>query len=114
MLLRGFRAAAEGEDPAQLCVQEGAQARGQLQSVKHVRAGGQHLTESGTAEVLQRGGCVAGTDHLHAALGCCGAHHGVELLVLQPGGSDTCCGRRRDKDENTEVLQCWCPFIKLL
>lgn len=89
VLLRGFWAAAEGEDPAQLDVEDGAQAWGQLYSIKYVGAAGQHLAEPGTAKVLQGGGCIAGTDHLHAAFSCCGAHHGVELLVLQPCGSDT-------------------------
>lgn len=94
VLLRGFGGAAEGEDPAELYVEEGAQAWGQLHSVQDVGAGGQHLAEPGTAEVLQGGGCVAGTDHLHTAFSSCGTNHGVELLVLQPRGSNTCWSRR--------------------
>lgn len=99
LLLRGFRvaaAAAECEHPAELYVQEGAQARGHIHGVKYVRAMGKHLAEPGTTMVLEGGGCVAGTDHLHTAFGCCGTHHGIELLVLQPGGSDTCYSRRSD------------------
>lgn len=72
-----------------MVLEEEAQARGQLQGGNHIRTLGQRLAQPSTAKVLEGGGCVAGTDHLHAALGCCGAHHGVELLVLQPGGSDT-------------------------
>lgn len=51
--------------------------------------------EPDTAKVLQGGGCVAGTNHLHAALGCSGAHHRIELLVLKSSGSDTCCSRMK-------------------
>lgn len=86
---RGLGAAAERKQPAQLDVEEGAQARGHAQSLEFVRAVGDHLAEPGTAEVLEGGGGVAGTDHLHTAFGRCGAHHGIELLVLQPGGSNT-------------------------
>lgn len=55
------------------------------------------MAELGAAEVLERGWRVAGTNHLHAAFGCCGTHHGVEVLVLQLAGSDT-CSRQRPSD----------------
>ncbi len=96
VMLRGFRAAAEGEDPAQLYVEEAAQARGQLHSIEYIRAAGKQLAEPGAAKVLQGGACIAGTDHLHTAFGCCGAYHGVEFLVLQPCGCDTCCCKRKN------------------
>lgn len=55
------------------------------------------MPELGAAEILERGWGVAGTDHLHAAFGSCGTHHGVEVLVLQPAGSDTySCKRTGD------------------
>lgn len=88
--LRGLGAAAEGEEPAQLQLQDGAQARRQLHGVQHVRAARHGLAEPGAAQVLQGGGRVAGTDHLHAALSRRGANHGVELLVLQPRGRNAC------------------------
>lgn len=78
-------------------MEEGAQAWGHIHSTKYVRAGGQHLAQPGTAKVLEGGGCIAGTDDLHTAFGCCGAHHWIELLVLQPGGSKTFCSRRGNK-----------------
>lgn len=75
-------------------MEKGAQAWGHIHGIKYVRAAGQHVAEPGTAKVLEGGGCIAGTDHLHTAFGCCGAHHGIELLVLQPRGSNTYCSRR--------------------
>lgn len=89
-------------------MEEGAQAWGQLHSVKYVRAGGQHLAEPGTAKILQGGGCIAGTDHLHTAFGCCGTHHWVEFLALQPSGSDTCGGGRVDSMKTYYFL---CFFV---
>lgn len=97
-LPRGLGAAAERKHPAQLDVEERAQAWGHVQSLEFVRAAGDHLAEPGTAEVLKGGGGVAGTDHLHTAFGRCGTHHGIELLVLQPGGSNTClCEKKQAK-----------------
>lgn len=90
VLLRGFGAAAEREDPAEVQVELGAEAGGQIHSTEDVRAVGQYLAEPGAAKVLQGGGGVAGTDHLHTAFSCRGANHGVELLVLQHCGSNTC------------------------
>lgn len=83
-------AAVEGENPAQLHLEAGSKARGQVQGLECVWAVGERLAEPRTAEVLEGGWGVAGTDHLHAAFGRCGTHHGVELLVLQLGGSDAC------------------------
>lgn len=98
---RGLGAAAECKHPAQLDMEEGAQARGHVQSLEFVRAVGDHLAELGTAEVLEGGGAVAGTDHLHTAFGRCGTHHGIELLVLQPGGSNTwLCKKNRQSYKN--------------
>lgn len=70
-------------------MKEGAQAWGHIQLPKYIRVAGHHLTEPDTAKVLQGGGRVTGTDHLHAAFGCCGTHHGIELLVLQLCSSNT-------------------------
>lgn len=64
-------------------MEEGAQAWGHFQLPQDIWVAGHRLTEADAAKVLQAGGRVTGTDHLHAAFGCCGAHHGVELLVLQ-------------------------------
>lgn len=90
-------AVVEGEDPAQLHLEAGSKARRNVQGLQCVWAVGVSLAELGTAEVLERGRGVAGTGHLHAAFGCCGTHHGVEVLVLQPGSSDTCsCQRTGD------------------
>lgn len=84
-------------------MEEGAQAWGNIHGTKHVRAGGQHLAQPGTAKVLEGGGSIAGTDHLHTAFGCCGAHHWIELLVLQPGGSKTFCSRGGDINKTIQA-----------
>lgn len=63
-------------------MQQVAQARGQRQYAQGVWALREELAEASTAQVLQGSGREAGADHLHAALGCCGTHHGVETLVL--------------------------------
>lgn len=101
VLLRGFRAAAatEREHPAELHVEEGTQSWGRVHSIKYVRAVGQRLADPGTAKVLQGGGCVAGTDHLHTAFGCCGTDHGVELLVLKIRRSNP-CGRHDSSSDH--------------
>lgn len=87
-LVWGVRAAAEREHPAELHVKAGAQAWGHIQLPEHIQVAGHHLTEPHTAKVLQGGGRGTGADHLHAAFGCCGAHHGIKLLVLQLGSSN--------------------------
>ena len=79
----------EVEDPTQLGLEETEQARREVQRPQHVWAAGHLLAKASAAEVLQGGGGVACSDHLHAALGGCGADHGVEGLVLQPGGGHT-------------------------
>lgn len=95
---RGLWAAAECEHPAQLDVEEGVQPWGHVQSLEFIRAVGDHLAEPGTAQVLEGGGGVAGTDHLHTAFGRCGTHHGIELLVLQPSGSNTwLCKKKKNR-----------------
>lgn len=83
-------AVVEGEDPAQLHLEMVPKARRDVQGLQCVWAVGECLAELDAAEVLERGWGVAGTGHLHAAFGCCGTHHGVEALVLQPAASDTC------------------------
>lgn len=75
-------------------LKEGAQAWGHVQL--HIWVTGHYPAELDTAKVLQGRGRVTGADHLHAAFGCCGAHHGIELLVLQPRSSDA-CSRRQEK-----------------
>lgn len=83
-------AVVEGEDPAQLHLETVSKAWRDFQGLQCVCAVGECLAELGTAQVLKRGWGVAGTRHLHAAFGCCGTHHGVEVLVRQPGSSNTC------------------------
>lgn len=88
-LIRAFWSVVEAEDPAEPHAEKIAQARGEVQDSQGVWGGWELLAQPGAAEVLQGSWSIASTDDLHAALGCCGAHHRVELLILQPGGGHT-------------------------
>lgn len=80
------------QDPAQFVVQHLLESRGQGQHLQRVHVVGQELAQAEAAQVLQGRAAGAGPDHLHAALGCCRAHHGVKLLVLQLCGCHPCQG----------------------
>lgn len=108
MLLWGVRAAAEREHPAELHIKEGAQTWGHIQLPKYILVAGHHLTQPDAAKVLQSGGRGAGTDHLHAAFGCCGAHHGIELLVLQLCSSDAYSRRQKQFRRIAEISNSTC------
>lgn len=73
----------QGEDPAQLGVEQLPEAWGQRQHPQGVGPRREELAQARAAQVLQGGGRRHRADELHAALGCRAACHREHALVLQ-------------------------------
>lgn len=73
----------QGEDPAQLRVEQLPEAWGERQHPQGISPGWEELAQACAAQVLQGGGRRHRSDEFHAALGCCAACHWEHALVLQ-------------------------------